>query len=225
MSQVQENLRRVCGRIEAAAARAGRDPDSVRLCAVTKTADLAAIREAVAAGVTILGENRVQPAEPKIREAADLVGKVSWHMIGHLQRNKARRAVELFDVIGAVDGMPLARRLSELGLERGRPVEILVEVKTSTEEAKGGFVPEKAGDALAEVRELNGVRLRGLMTMAPFTEDWTRVRECFASLRTLRDRLPFAAELSELSMGMTNDFEIAVEEGATLVRVGTAIFG
>jgi len=225
VSRIGENLGRVRARIEAAAVRAGREPDSVRLCTVTKTADLADIREAVRCGATILGENRVQPAEPKIREAADLAGKVSWHMIGHLQRNKARRAVELFDVIGAVDGLSLARRLSELGMERGRPVEILVEVKTSGEEAKGGFAPGEASEALAGIRELAGVRLRGLMTMAPFTDDAALVRRSFATLRELRDGLPFAAELAELSMGMTNDFEIAVEEGSTLVRIGTAIFG
>jgi pyridoxal phosphate enzyme (YggS family) len=222
---VGENLARVRERIGQAAARAGRDPAAVELCAVTKSAGLDAVREAVSEGVRILGENRVQAAEPRIREAADLAGRVAWHLIGHLQRNKARRAVELFEVIGAVDGLPLARRLSDLGEERGEPVTALVEVNTSGEAAKGGFPAEEAPAALAAVRALPGLRLRGLMTMAPLTGEERPVRRCFAALRELRDGLPFAGELPVLSMGMTNDFEIAVEEGATLVRVGTAIFG
>lgn len=224
MSRIGANLARVRERIAEAAARAGRDSAGVELCAVTKAADLPAVREAVDAGVRILGENRIQTAEPKIREAEDLAGRVAWHMIGHLQRNKARRAVELFETIGAVDGLPLARRLSDLGAERGSPVTALVEVNTSGESAKGGFAAGEAPAALEEMRALPGLRVRGLMTMAPFTDDERPVRSCFAALRELRDALPFAAELPVLSMGMTNDFEIAVEEGATLVRVGTAIF-
>lgn len=225
MSRIGGNLARVRERIAEAAARAGRDPADVRLCAVTKAAGVAAVREAVAAGARILGENRIQTAEPKIREAQDLAGRVAWHMIGHLQRNKARRAVELFEVIGAVDGLPLARRLSDLGTERGSPVTALVEVNTSGEAAKRGFAAKEAPAALEEMRTLPGLRVSGLMTMAPFTDDERPVRACFAGLRELRDALPFAEELPVLSMGMTNDFEIAVEEGATLVRVGTAIFG
>lgn len=225
MSGIGRNLERVRERIGEAAARAGRDPAGVELCAVTKSADLAAVREAVAAGARILGENRIQSAEPKIRAAEDLAGRVEWHMIGHLQRNKARRAARLFEVIGAVDGLPLARRLSELGAERGKAVTALVEVNTSGEKAKGGFAPEEARAALEEMRALSGLRVRGLMTMAPFTDEERPVRGCFAALRELRDSVPFAAELPVLSMGMTHDFEIAVEEGATLVRVGTAIFG
>jgi hypothetical protein len=225
VSRIGANLARVRERIAEAAARAGRDPAGIELCAVTKTADLDAVREAVAAGVTILGENRVQAAEPKIREAQDLAGRAVWHMIGHLQRNKARRAVELFEVIGAVDGLSLARRLSDLGVERGNPVTVLAEVNTSGEEAKGGFAAGEAPAALEEMRALPGLSVRGLMTMAPFTDDERPVRGCFAALRELRDTLPSAEGLPVLSMGMTNDFEIAVEEGATLVRVGTAIFG
>jgi pyridoxal phosphate enzyme (YggS family) len=224
VSRVLENLGGVRRRIAAAARRAGRDPGSVELCAVTKTAELDAVREVVAAGVRHLGENRLQAAEPKIRDAADLSG-VCWRMIGHLQRNKARRAVELFDWIDAVDGLKLARRLSALGEERERPVRVLVEVNTSNEVNKGGFPVAEAGDALGQIRELPGMELRGLMTMAPFTDDEGAQRACFGTLRRIRDESPFAGELPVLSMGMTNDYEIAVEEGATLVRVGTAIFG
>ncbi|MGQ0721295.1 MAG: YggS family pyridoxal phosphate-dependent enzyme [Candidatus Eiseniibacteriota bacterium] len=220
---VGENLRRVHERIAETCCRIGRDAGEIRLCVVTKLAGVDLVREAVREGAMILGENRVQAAEPKIRETRSLAN-VSWHLIGHLQRNKARRAVELFDRIDAVDGMPVAQRLSELGVERGRPVRALVEVNTSAEPQKGGFASESAGEALGRIRELPGIELEGLMTMAPFTDDRERVRASFACLRELRDGLPFASELRVLSMGMTNDFEIAVEEGSTFVRIGTAIF-
>lgn len=220
---VGENLRRVHERIAETCGRIGRDAGEIQLCVVTKLAGVDLVREAVREGAMILGENRVQAAEPKIRPTRALAN-VSWHLIGHLQRNKARRAVELFDRIDAVDGMPVAQRLSELGVERERPVRVLVEVNTSAEPQKGGFAPESAGEAVRRIRELPGIELEGLMTMAPFTDDRERVRASFARLRALRDGLPFASELRVLSMGMTNDFEIAVEEGSTFVRIGTAIF-
>ncbi len=225
MSSISENWSRLTERIEMAANRAGRDPDTVEVCAVTKTADMSAVREAVRCGARILGESRVQAAEPKISGADDLGGFVRWHMIGHLQRNKARRAVELFDRIESVDGLELARRLSDLGSERGRPVSVLLEVRTSPEESKGGVSLESAPDMVAEARELPGLDVRGLMTMAPNTSNEAPVRECFVALRELRDDLGGVEALPVLSMGMTNDFEIAVEEGSTLVRVGTGIFG
>jgi hypothetical protein len=223
VSRLAGNLRRVRERIAETCSRIGRDAAGVQLCVVTKLADVEFVREAVREGAMILGENRVQAAEPKIRETRDLAD-VSWHLIGHLQRNKARRAVELFDRIDAVDGMAVAQRLSELGVERERPVRVLVEVNTSAEPQKGGFAPDSAGEAIDRIRELPGLALEGLMTMAPFTDDRERVRASFAELRELRDSLPFAAELAVLSMGMTSDFEIAVEEGSTFVRIGTAIF-
>jgi pyridoxal phosphate enzyme (YggS family) len=223
LSGIRENLGRVRDRIEAAAARAGRDPASVGICAVTKLVDLPEIREAVSVGCRILGESRVQDAEPKIEEAKDLAGKVSWHMIGHLQKNKARKAVGLFETIQSVDGLPLARRLSTLGEERGRPVPVFVEVLTSDEGTKSGISLAEVDDAVAEIRELAGIALGGLMTMAPFTSDEEKIRASFTSLREVRDRL--GPETLELSMGMTGDYEIAVEEGSTLVRVGTGIFG
>ncbi len=225
MSRIRDNLLRIRERIESAARRAGRDAEEVALCAVTKTVGVAEIREAVEAGAVILGENRVQAAEPKIREVADLADRVTWHMIGHLQRNKARRAVELFGEIESVDSPALARRLSDLGQERGAPVPILVEVLTSGEDTKGGVSPEAAADVVGQIRELPGVELRGLMTMAPFTNEESRVRSSFVRLRELRDGLGGASALPDLSMGMTGDFEIAVEEGSTLVRIGTGLFG
>jgi pyridoxal phosphate enzyme (YggS family) len=225
LSRIRENFLRVRERIDAAARRVGRSGDDVALCAVTKLVGLPEIREVVDAGAVILGENRVQEAEPKIREVGDLAGRVTWHMIGHLQRNKARRAVELFDEIESVDGLALARRLSDLGEEGGAPVPILVEVRMSDEPAKTGVLPEEAADVVGEIRRLPGVALKGLMAMAPFTDDESRVRSSFSGLRELRDRLGGAVELPELSMGMTADFEIAVEEGSTLVRIGAGLFG
>ncbi len=223
-SRIEENVRRVRERIEAACARVGRDPAGVRVCAVTKTVGILEVRAAVDAGIRILGENRLQVAEPKIRGATGLSAEVAWHFIGHLQRNKARRVVELFDTIQSLDGLPLARRVSSLGEERGRVVPCLVEVKTSEEASKGGVEPPELPALMDGIRELPGIELQGLMTMAPFTDDERAVRSSFSSLRALRDQVGGAGELPELSMGMTGDFEIAVEEGSTMVRVGTAIF-
>ena len=158
----------------------------------------------------------MQAAEPKIREVADLADRVTWHMIGHLQRNKARRAVELFGEIESVDSPALARRLSDLG--QAYPHLGIVSTK-------GGVSPEAAADVVGQIRELPGVELRGLMTMAPFTNEESRVRSSFVRLRELRDGLGGASALPDLSMGMTGDFEIAVEEGSTLVRIGTGLFG
>jgi len=221
-SPVGENLSRVRERMAKAAARAGRDADAVRLCVVTKGRDLSQVREAVAAGERILGENRVQEAAPKIEAARDLAGAISWHLIGHLQRNKARRAASLFDVIQSVDSPELARRLSELGEERLRPIEAFVEVRTTDEPTKTGLPLERAEERIAAMRELRGLAVKGLMTMAPLTEEEARIRSSFAALRELRERL--GGDVRELSMGMSADFEIAVEEGATIVRVGSAIF-
>ena len=205
-----------------AAARAGRDAGEIRLCVVTKGRSLDRVREAAAAGAKILGENRVQEAGPKIEAAQDLAGAISWHLIGHLQRNKARRAVQLFDVIQSVDAPSLAGKLADLGAERGRPVDAFVEVHTTDEPTKTGLPLERAEEEIAGMRELPGLSVAGLMTMAPLGGDERRIRASFAALRELRDRL--GGSVRELSMGMSADFEIAVEEGATIVRVGSAIF-
>lgn len=222
MSRIAENFRGLRERIDRAAERGGRSGSEVAICAVTKQRGLPAIREAVEAGAQILGENRVQEAAAKIPEAA-LPGTVSWHLIGHLQRNKARRAVGLFDVIESVDSLELARRLSTLGSERGRRLPIFLEVLTSDEGTKSGVSQEELPELIAALVDMEGVEMRGLMTMAPFTADESRVRASFRTLRELRER--HGTESWELSMGMTSDFEIAVEEGSTLVRVGTGIFG
>jgi hypothetical protein len=218
---VADAFRRVRDRVAEAALRAGRAPADVTVCAVTKTIDLPAIREAVEAGARVLGENRIQEAADKIPAASDL--DAAWHLIGHLQRNKARRATELFDVIESVDSLRLAERLSELGEERAARIPVLVEVLTSAEGTKSGVELDRAGDLLARIAALPGVELRGLMTMAPFTDDEAAVRASFAALRGVREQ--HGRPEWDLSMGMSGDFEAAVEEGSTLVRVGRAIFG
>ena len=223
MSRVADNFLRVRDRVERAAERAGRRAEEVRVCAVSKRSELPEIAEAVAAGARVLGESRVQHAEAKIAGSPDW--DVEWHLIGHLQRNKARKAVELFDVVQSVDSLTLARRLSDLGKERGSLCRVFVEVNCSGEEAKTGLTLESAVDELAEIGTLEGLELQGLMTMAPFTDDEGELRSCFRRLVSLRESTGGAARWPELSMGMTNDYEIAVEEGSTLVRVGTGIFG
>jgi pyridoxal phosphate enzyme (YggS family) len=223
LSRIQDNFARVSETIEKAARRAGRDPASIRLCVVTKKVGEREIREAVQAGARILGENRLQESVPKIEALSDLRAKLEWHLVGHLQQNKARRSVGLFDVIESVDSMTIAQRLASLGQERGDSVRVFVEVKTSNEPEKKGFLLDVAKDAIEETLALDGLRVEGLMTMAPFTDDAASIRSSFASLRNLRDRLPGGSALA-LSMGMTDDYEIAIEEGSTLVRIGTAIF-
>ncbi|MEW6388427.1 MAG: YggS family pyridoxal phosphate-dependent enzyme [Thermodesulfobacteriota bacterium] len=226
MSQIAENLAKVRGRIEAAARRVGRDPGEVRLVAVSKTVPLARLQEAVAAGHKLFGENYLQEAREKI---GALGAGLSWHLVGHLQTKKAKAAVELFDLIHAVDRPKLARALEEAAERRGKVQEILVQVKLAKEETKSGAPPEEVPALLQEIARMPHLRVLGLMTMPPWFSDPEEARPYFRALRELRDRLRsqniIPGPLDELSMGMTGDFEVAVEEGATLVRVGTAIFG
>jgi pyridoxal phosphate enzyme (YggS family) len=216
-------------RIARAAARAGRDPAGITLVAVSKTHPPEAVREAFAAGLRDFGENRVQEAEPKIAALADLRAGLRWHMVGHLQGNKARRAVALFDRIHSVDGPALARRMEHAAAEARTLARVLVQVDLAGEETKFGLDTTHLFPALAELRGFKSLRVEGLMVMPPYDEDPERVRPFFRRLRELREEL--AAEgaepgaLRELSMGMSHDFEVAIEEGATMVRVGTAIFG
>jgi len=216
-----ERLASVRGRIRAAAERVGRDPSSVRLIGASKTVPAAVLVEAVRAGLADLGENRVQEAEakaPLLR--ADLTdGAVPvWHLIGHLQSNKARKAVALFDWIHSVDSPRLADGLERIAQELGRAPRVLIEVNTSGEASKEGVAPDDAAALIAHVAGLGTLRLAGLMTIGPTGGD---PRPAFRLLRRLRD----AAGLDELSMGMSGDFEAAIEEGATIVRVGSALFG
>lgn len=213
---VSVKLQAVRTRIADAARRVGRPPESVRLICVTKTASLDQIRQAIAAGATDLGENRVQDAAPKI----DALPNATWHMIGHLQRNKAKAAVERFAWIQSVDSVGLALMLERQAAAAGKTVPILVEVNVSGEVTKHGVPPEAVDPLLAVVRTLPHLQAKGLMTMAPIVEDPEQARPHFARLRELGAKF----QLPELSMGMSQDFEVAVEEGATMVRVGTAIF-
>ena len=214
----------VLGRIAAAARRAGRDPAAVRLVAVSKTVPAERLRAAVASGLTVLGENRVQEGESK----RPLVPGATWELIGPLQSNKARRAVELFDVIESVDSLELARRLDRLAAETCRsPLGVFLQVNVDLDEAKSGFTPDALETALPELAALTGLRLHGLMTVGRLVGTPEEARSTFAGLRDLSSllRSRFAALGGGLSMGMTNDYEVAVEEGATVIRVGRALFG
>ena len=224
VSPLKARLEGVLARIRAAAARAGRDAGEITLIGVTKTVAPGAIREAVDLGLGHLGENRVQEAQAKIA----VLGRIArWHMIGHLQSNKAARAVELFDEVQSVDRAGLATELARRARERGVRLPVLLEVNVSGEATKFGVAPVDL-PALAEVvRGLPELELRGLMTVGRPVAAAEAARADFARLRELRDACArrVGAPLAELSMGMSQDFEVAIEEGATAVRVGTAIFG
>ncbi len=221
MASISENLHTVGQRMEAAARKAGQGPREITLVAVTKTRSVAEIKEAVACGVTDIGENYVQEAELKYGEVGDAA---KWHMIGHLQRNKARHAVEFFSLIHGVDSEKLAREIGRRAEAIGRTVDVLVEVRISHEATKLGVESDQALPLVEQISEVSGIRVCGLMGMAPFVDDPEQTRPCFSNLKMLWDKLPREQRLY-LSMGMTQDFEIAIEEGANMVRIGTAIFG
>lgn len=214
---IEANVQAVRQRIAAAAQRSGRPAAAVTLVAAAKSANVDAIREAIEAGVVHFGENRVQDAQRKIQELGPLRVGTTWHMIGNLQSNKAKISVEVFDIIQSVASVRLGRRLDHF-LEEPRIV--LLEVNVAQEATKHGFQPDELADAYAELRRCGNLEIRGLMAIAPMTADPQDVRPVFRRLREMAQGLG----LAELSMGMTNDFEVAVEEGATMVRVGRAIF-
>jgi pyridoxal phosphate enzyme (YggS family) len=227
---VRENLLAVRERIAAAARRAGRPPQVIALMAVSKTFPAEAIRAAYQAGQRLFGENRVQEFAAKAAALADL-GGADWHMIGHLQSNKAAKAVEVFSAIDSVDSLRLAEKLNAAAEKSGKRLPVLIEVNVGGEEAKSGVGPDslELQELLAAAGRLDGLQFRGLMTVPPFTEDPQQARPYFRRLCELRDqiaarRLP-AVSLEVLSMGMSHDFEVAIEEGSTCVRLGTAIFG
>jgi pyridoxal phosphate enzyme (YggS family) len=212
-------------RIAAACLRAGRDPSEVTLVAVSKTVPAERLRDGVAAGLTILGENRVQEGEAKV---ADVLG-ATWHLVGPLQSNKARRALEIFDVIESVDSLALAQRLDRIAGETrpGTRYPVLVQVNVDLDPAKSGFLPSDAEAAMPALLALPNLRIGGLMTVGRLAGSATEARQTFRGLRELADRIRgrWPGLGTDLSMGMTDDFEIAVEEGATIVRVGRALFG
>ena len=218
MVDIAGNLARVQERIARAAERAGRRAEDVLLVGVSKTVEVDRIRAAVAAGLPALGENRVQEAREKI---AALGRPVPWHLVGHLQTNKVREAVGLFDLIHSLDRLDLAQELDRRARQRGQPVAALLQVNVAGEATKGGFAPAAVEAALESLAPLSMVRVQGLMTIPPAVDHAEQARGWFRALAALGKRVG----LPHLSMGMSADFEVAVEEGATIVRVGTAIFG
>jgi pyridoxal phosphate enzyme (YggS family) len=225
---IAANLQAVRRRMIAAALRADRNPDDVLLVAVSKTHPLAAIEAAVAAGQRDFGENRLEELWPKVQAAQAAGLDVDWHFIGAIQSRKSSDAVGPWALIHSVDRVKIAQRLSRDAAAAGQVLPVLLEVNVSGEASKHGFAPQELLGAAHDLAALPGIRLHGLMTMAPLVEDPEATRTVFRALRQLRDQLAVAcpqAEWRHLSMGMTNDFEVAIEEGATIIRVGSAIFG
>jgi len=190
--------------------------------AVTKTVTVEAIKEAVASGITIVGESRVQEAEEKF---AEIGTKAKWHLIGHLQTNKVKKALEIFDLIHSVDNLRLARTINKEAQRIGRVQSILIQANTSLEQTKFGFEQEKLREAVARISALPYLQVQGLMTIGPLVADTEETRPCFRKLKTLFDQIREEWPMKYLSMGMTNDFEVAIEEGANLIRIGRGIFG
>ena len=223
-----ENIKNVYRKISSAAIRSGRSPFDVKLVAVTKTVDLERIKDSINLGLRVFGENKVQEAKEKILKLKEEVPdcEVEWHFIGHLQKNKAKTAVDLFDLIHSLDSLSLAGEVNKHAGKAGKIQRVLIEVKLSEEETKSGINKNNLMDLIGAVSGMKNLNLEGLMTIPPFFDDPDMARPYFKELRGLRDKAGSAGyELHELSMGMTNDFEVAILEGATIVRIGTAIFG
>ena len=225
-TEIAVNISKIKQRIAVACARCGRDPHSVALMAVTKTVSTERIMQAVDAGITMLGENYVQEA----REKYDLLkGRAQLHMIGRLQTNKAKYAVRLFEYVHSVDRLELAQELDKRAKAANRKINILIEVNVSAEQTKSGIPAAEAMQLIESIATLEHLSVRGLMTMAPYSDDPENSRPCFQALKDLRNDIARKGipevQMGELSMGMTDDFEIAIEEGATIVRIGRAIFG
>jgi pyridoxal phosphate enzyme (YggS family) len=225
-TQITENIANIKRRIAIACARCGRDPHSVKLMAVTKTVAPERILQAVEAGITLLGENYIQEAKDKITA---ITASAEWHFIGHLQTNKAKYAVHLFDYIHSVDRWELAQELDKRAGLANHHLNILIEVNVSGEQTKNGVPAAQALSLIEQVAPLSHLTIRGLMTMAPYSDNPENSRPCFAALRKLKNEIAAQAiprvQMEELSMGMTDDFAVAIEEGSTIVRIGRAIFG
>jgi len=227
---VTDNIAAIRERIARAVARAGRTPDSITLMAVSKTVEPERIRQAYAAGLRVFGENRVQEFTEKSAALIDLKD-AEWHLIGHLQSNKAKKAAELFQAVDSVDSLRLAEKLNQAAQETGKRLSVLIEIKVGYEESKAGLPSDSVelNDLLRAAPQLDHLQIRGLMTVPPFTEDPGGARPYFKRLRELRDSIAARnlprIQMDALSMGMSHDFEVAIEEGSTYVRVGTAVFG
>ena len=223
---IRENVQFVRNKITEACQRSGRDPEEVELVAITKTVDVEQINEAMEAGILVVGENRVQEAWRKFQEVGE---KAQWHMVGHLQTNKVKRVLQFADMIHSVDSVYLAREIQTQAEKLDRTIEILIQVNTSGEESKFGLEPEVTIGAIEAISAFSNLAIKGLMTIGAFLPNPEDVRPCFKLLRDLKGRVNehkiTGVEIGTLSMGMTNDYEVAIEEGSTMVRVGTAIFG
>lgn len=226
MGTVKDNLETINKKIKEATLKVNRDPQEIKLVAVTKTATLEQIKEAINEGVKIIGENKVQEAKEKYQA---LTKEVKWHLVGHLQTNKVKYAVEIFDLIHSVDSIKLAKEIDKRSVQFKKTIDVLIEVNISGEETKYGYNPEKVEAFLKEISEFSGIRVRGLMTIAPISKNKEEVRPYFRRLRELSERIRDKniknIKMDYLSMGMTDDFEIAIEEGANMVRIGRGIFG
>lgn len=224
---IYDNLEKVKDKIERAAVRSGRNPEEIELIIVTKTWYSEIIALVIEKGIRQLGENRIQEALPKIEQLEKKYKNLSWHMIGHLQSNKARKAVENFKMIQSVDSFKIARRISEISAEMNQTVDILIEINISQEASKYGVQPTEVMPLAEKVMSLPGIQLRGLMTIGPLTADADTIRRAFQKTRQyyeeLRQNIP--GKINTLSMGMSDDYETAIEEGTTMVRIGRAVFG
>jgi PLP dependent protein len=225
-ADIAANINKIKLRIAAAAARCNRSPDSIKLLAVTKTVSSFAVEQAMNAGITSFGENYVQEAKEKI---AAMGKRAEWHMIGYLQTNKVKYTVNLFDYIHSVDRMELAKEINKRAGLNGRKINILIEINVSGEKTKNGIPAANAIDLIKDAAALENISIKGLMTMAPYSDNPENSRPYFSELRNLQKNIInngiTGIQMKELSMGMTDDFEIAIEEGATIVRIGRAIFG
>jgi pyridoxal phosphate enzyme (YggS family) len=223
---IADNYRKVQERVAAAAERAGRDPEEITIVAVTKTHPASIVEEAISAGVTDAGENRVQEF---LSKSGDVSSPCRWHLVGHLQSNKVNKVIGRFELIHSIDSLKLAEKLSSAGMREGIVTDILLEVNTSGEESKFGTGADLVPGLCAEIAGLEGVRLRGLMTVGPWVDDARVLSKAFSSLRLLGEKVEGmgidSISMEHLSMGMTDDFEIAIAEGSTIVRLGRVIFG
>jgi len=226
VEKIKNNLEIINEKIKKAALKVNRNPQEIKLVAVTKTATIEQVKEAISAGVKIIGENKVQEAKEKYQI---LTADIEWHLVGHLQTNKVKYAIEIFDLIHSVDSIKLAKEIDRRSLQFGMITNVLVEVNVSGEETKYGIKPEEVEPFLKEISEFSRIKVRGLMTIAPIAEDKEEVRPYFRKLGELSKEIKSKniknVRMDYLSMGMTEDFEVAIEEGANMVRIGRGIFG
>ncbi len=228
-SPIRDNIREINERIDQACRRVGRDPADIHIVLVTKTVPPEKIREAAGYGYPVVGENRVQEAEDKIRQMGEPATGLEWHFIGHLQSNKVNNVVRFASMIQSVDRMKIVEKLNQRLKKSDKTMDVLIQVNTSGEESKYGIDPATAWEFIGEASTYERINIKGLMTIGLFSDDWPRVRAGFRQLRELRDEIAArqieGVQMQYLSMGMTNDFELAIEEGANMIRLGRAIFG